>query len=77
MILRSRTSQIYFLWQKVLVGSLRGLVIEAPSLTVGFLMERLNPLKFSSIIARTSLADFQANNFGGRSSAGRAHDWQS
>ena len=63
MIFRSRTSQIYFLWQKVLVGSLRGLVIEAPSLTVGFLMERLNPLKFSSIIARTSLADFQANKF--------------
>ena len=64
MILRSRTLQIYFLWQKVLVGSLRGAgYIEAPSLTVGFLMERLNPLKFSSIIARTSLADFQANKF--------------
>ena len=63
MIFRSRTSQIYFLWQKVLVGSLKGLIIEASSLTVGFLMQRLNPLKFSSIIARTSLADFQANKF--------------
>jgi len=62
-IFRSRTSQIYFLWQKILVGSLKGLIIEASSLTVGFLMQRLNPLKFSSIIARTSLADFQANKF--------------
>jgi len=51
------------LWQKVLVGSLKDLIIEASSLTVGFLMQRLNPLKFSSIIARTSLADFQANKF--------------